>query len=266
MWTRYAPAHRCLSRGSVLATDKKSSLPPKTRAREIFSSCVPRSRPPKNDPGTQSKQSVILLSRRERGRPLIVKEELGLEVCKEGGLEACKDTPSSLLVDERQEGDAAADRDTAKLSAKVKPWKYERQGMTTIAVVLGLVAGGLAEQAGFGPDSLLELIVSWWTDSNIIERCAPLYILSLVPYLAFLWQLQRSKPQATGAMVFAFAFVLMFVVISTPVEMYSRIAYGQDIANVDSLHFFVQALITFTNFLIIIAFRGAIRNVTGGEN
>lgn len=253
MWTRYTPAHSCFSRCSVLAIDDKAFLPSKIRLREIVSSCVPRSRPSKNDPGTQNKQPVILLSRREQSRPLIAKEEIDLEVCK--------NTPPSLLVDERQE----VDRDAVKTLTQIKPWKHERQGMTTVAVVLGLAAGGLAEHAGFGLDSLIELIVAWWTGSNIIERCAPLYILSLVPYLAFLWQLQQSKPQATGAMVFAFAFVLMFVVISTPVEMYSRMQYGQDIANVDSLHFFVQALITFTNFLIIIAFRGAIRNVMERE-
>lgn len=51
---------------------------------------------------------------------------------------------------------------------------------------------------------------------------------------------QQSKPQATNLMVQSFAGVLVFVVISTPVELYSRVQLGRDVADVDPLHFGVQ--------------------------
>lgn len=41
-------------------------------------------------------------------------------------------------------------------------------------------------------------------------------------------------------MVQSFAGVLVFVVISTPVELYARVQLGRDVADVDPLHFGVQ--------------------------
>mmetsp|Transcript_27782 Transcript_27782/g.52874 ORF Transcript_27782/g.52874 Transcript_27782/m.52874 type:complete len:321 (+) Transcript_27782:254-1216(+) len=102
---------------------------------------------------------------------------------------------------------------------------------------------------------------AWWDSTNLIQRTAPLYMISLLPYLDFLWKLQQSKPQSTNSMVFAFAFVLVFVVISTPVEMFSRVQLGKDVADVDVLHFLVQSLITATNFFIIVAFKKQIDRV-----
>uniref|UniRef100_A0A7S0RQZ3 Uncharacterized protein n=1 Tax=Pyramimonas obovata TaxID=1411642 RepID=A0A7S0RQZ3_9CHLO len=124
-----------------------------------------------------------------------------------------------------------------------------------IGVLCALVVGGgvAAFDRGMGAAQ------DWWDHTNLIQRSAPFYMISLLPYLDFLWKLQQSRPQATRAMVFSFAFVLVFVVISTPVEMYARVHLGKDVADVDPLHFFVQSLIALTNFMIILSFRNEIR-------
>jgi len=124
-----------------------------------------------------------------------------------------------------------------------------------ISVLLALVCIGAVGAIAVGVETAQE----WWDHTNYIQRAAPLYMLSLLPYLDFLWKLQQSKPQATTAMVFSFACVLVFVVVSTPVEVYSRVKLGRDVADVDILHFLVQGLIAATNLLIILAFKNEIK-------
>jgi hypothetical protein len=105
-----------------------------------------------------------------------------------------------------------------------------------LAVLCSLVVVGGAAVLHLGA----EAVGHWWETTTLVQRTAPLYMISLLPYLDFLNKLQQSKPQATNLMVQSFAGVLVFVVISTPVELYARVQLGRDVADVDPLHFGVQ--------------------------
>eukprot|EP00959_Pyramimonas_sp_CCMP1952_P169760 3546764-Pyramimonas_sp.AAC.1 len=83
-------------------------------------------------------------------------------------------------------------------------------------IVIGTLCALVVVGGVVAIDLGIEAAQDWWDHTNLIQRSAPLYMISLLPYLDFLWKLQQSRPQATRAMVFSFAFVLVFVVISTP--------------------------------------------------
>eukprot|EP00238_Polyblepharides_amylifera_P011597 CAMPEP_0196580986 /NCGR_PEP_ID=MMETSP1081-20130531/31841_1 /TAXON_ID=36882 /ORGANISM="Pyramimonas amylifera, Strain CCMP720" /LENGTH=310 /DNA_ID=CAMNT_0041901051 /DNA_START=266 /DNA_END=1199 /DNA_ORIENTATION=- len=178
----------------------------------------------------------------------------------EGSLEIAFKNTLGLLVDKC--GSLFADYNLDKVErGKGRLFSGGNLGYSQLLVISVLVSislGGGASVAHWG----LAAAQEWWASTNLVQRTAPLYMISLLPYLDFLWKLQQSKPQATREMVSAFAFILVFVVISTPVEMYSKVHLGHDVADVDPLHFLVQSLITIANFSILMAFRSKIKKVS----
>ncbi|SRR5579883_994826 len=84
-----------------------------------------------------------------------------------------------------------------------------------------------------------------------------LFLLSLFPYLAFLWFLTRSK-QAPHLALIGFYCTLLFVGITIPAGIYTKIVYGTALSNVDWLHGIAESFLTVSNSLIVLGFRQAI--------
>lgn len=84
-----------------------------------------------------------------------------------------------------------------------------------------------------------------------------LFALSLFPYLGFLWFLTRSG-QAPRLALIGFYMTLVFVAVTIPAGIYSQVAYGEQLANVDWLHGGAEFFLTLSNILIVLGFRQAI--------
>lgn len=84
-----------------------------------------------------------------------------------------------------------------------------------------------------------------------------LFVLSLFPYLAFLWFLTRSK-QAPRLVLIGFYFTLIFVGVTIPAGIYTKVVYGESLSNVDWLHGTAESFLTLSNILIVLGFRQAI--------
>ena len=90
--------------------------------------------------------------------------------------------------------------------------------------------------------------------STAIAIASPLFALSVVPYLLFLKNLWGAET-ATSEQKYAFATLLVFVLISIPAEVYTKERYDTVLSNIDSLHFLIQSAISLTNLRILLAFR-----------
>jgi hypothetical protein len=84
-----------------------------------------------------------------------------------------------------------------------------------------------------------------------------LFALSLFPYLGFLWFLTRSGKTPRLALI-GFYMTLVFVGVTIPAGIYSQVAYGKSLANVDWLHGGAEFFLTLANILVVLGFRQAI--------
>jgi hypothetical protein len=82
---------------------------------------------------------------------------------------------------------------------------------------------------------------------------APLFVLSLLPYLAFLWWgwQVRAFPRLALA---GFAFTLVFVGATIVASIVAQQRYGALLADVDPLHGGAEALLTVSNVLVFLGF------------
>ena len=85
-----------------------------------------------------------------------------------------------------------------------------------------------------------------------------LFAVSLFPYLGFLWFLTRSQQTPRLALI-GFYMTLVFVAVTIPAGIYAKVAYGQELANVDWLHGSAESFLTLSNILVVLGFRQAIR-------
>ncbi|OYQ63809.1 hypothetical protein B9G53_15030 [Pseudanabaena sp. SR411] len=84
-----------------------------------------------------------------------------------------------------------------------------------------------------------------------------LFILSLFPYIGFLWLLTRSQQVPKLALI-GFYCTLLFVGVTIPAGIYTKIVYGTSLSNVDWLHGTAESFLTLSNTLIVLGFRQAI--------
>jgi len=96
-----------------------------------------------------------------------------------------------------------------------------------------------------------------------------LFAISLFPYLGFLWFLTRSR-QAPKLALIGFYMTLVFVAVTIPAGIYAKVAYGEQLANVDWLHGGAEFFLTLSNVLVVLGFRQAIvahkSNAVGTSN
>ncbi len=84
-----------------------------------------------------------------------------------------------------------------------------------------------------------------------------LFVLSLFPYLGFLWFITRSRQMPRLALI-GFYMILVFVGITIPAGIYSKVTLGVSLANVDWLHGGAEFFLTLSNILVLLGFRQAV--------
>lgn len=84
-----------------------------------------------------------------------------------------------------------------------------------------------------------------------------LFAISLFPYLGFLWFLTKSGETPRLALL-GFYLLLLFVVITIPAGIYSKIHYHKSLANVDWLHGSAEVFLTISNLVVVLGFSRAI--------
>ena len=83
----------------------------------------------------------------------------------------------------------------------------------------------------------------------------PLFVLSLLPYLAFLWWAGRIEGFPRLALR-GFQFTLVFVAVTIGAAVIAQLRYGALLANVDPLHGGAESLLTLSNLLVVLGFSG----------
>ncbi len=91
----------------------------------------------------------------------------------------------------------------------------------------------------------------------------PLFVLSLLPYLAFLWWASRINAFPRLALR-GFQFTLVFVAVTIAAAIVAQVRYGELLANVDPLHGGAESLLTVANLLVVLGFSGL--GVSQGEH
>lgn len=85
---------------------------------------------------------------------------------------------------------------------------------------------------------------------------SPLFVLSLLPYLAFLWWAGRIEAFPRLALR-GFQFTLVFVAVTIAAAILAQLRYGELLANVDPLHGGAESLLTVANLLVVLGFSSA---------
>lgn len=82
---------------------------------------------------------------------------------------------------------------------------------------------------------------------------------SLPPYALFLYFLNYEKNNAPPLVRFGFAYLLIFVAATIPTGIISKSTWGLSLADCDWLHGGAEALLTVTNVMLVLGFRGALK-------
>ena len=82
---------------------------------------------------------------------------------------------------------------------------------------------------------------------------SPFFVLSLLPYLAFLWW--ASKVEAFPKLALrGFQLTLVFVAVTIAAAIVAQVRFGALLANVDALHGGAEAFLTLSNLLVMLGF------------
>ena len=87
------------------------------------------------------------------------------------------------------------------------------------------------------------------------DPAAPLFALSLLPYLLFLWWAWRSQRFPRLALL-GFDLTLLFVVITIAAALVAQLRYDAELANVDWLHGGAEAFLSLSNLILLLGFGG----------
>lgn len=82
---------------------------------------------------------------------------------------------------------------------------------------------------------------------------APLFVLSLLPYLAFLWWAGKVRGFPRLALR-GFQLTLLFVAVTIAAAVVAQLRFGQQLADVDALHGGAEAFLTLSNALVLLGF------------
>ncbi|MBD2549791.1 DUF3593 domain-containing protein [Microcystis elabens FACHB-917] len=83
---------------------------------------------------------------------------------------------------------------------------------------------------------------------------APFFVLSLLPYLAFLWWARQVRAFPRLALR-GFQLTLLFVAVTIAAAVVAQQLYGRQLADVDPLHGGAEAFLTLSNLVVLLGFR-----------
>ncbi len=81
----------------------------------------------------------------------------------------------------------------------------------------------------------------------------PFFVLSLVPYLAFLWWARKVEAFPRISLR-GFELTLLFVAVTIAAAIVAQLRYGRLLADVDLLHGGAESLLTLSNVLVMLGF------------
>jgi hypothetical protein len=89
---------------------------------------------------------------------------------------------------------------------------------------------------------------------------APLFALSLFPYLLFLWWAQRRQliPRLS---LLGFQLTLLFVAVTIAAALFADLRFGAELVEVDGLHGGAEAFLTLSNAVIVAGLIGRLRDL-----
>ncbi|QBE69097.1 hypothetical protein SynWH8101_1514 [Synechococcus sp. WH 8101] len=89
---------------------------------------------------------------------------------------------------------------------------------------------------------------------------APLFALSLFPYLLFLWWAQRRQliPRLS---LLGFQLTLLFVAVTIAAALFADLRFGAELVEVDGLHGGAEAFLTLSNAVIVAGLIGRLRHL-----
>ena len=82
---------------------------------------------------------------------------------------------------------------------------------------------------------------------------SPFFVGSLIPYLAFLYWIQKTSFIPKTAL-WGFRLTLLFVAITIVLAIVAKIAFNEDLTNVDTLHGLAESFLTLSDGLILLGF------------
>ena len=102
-------------------------------------------------------------------------------------------------------------------------------------------------------------------ETDLLQRLAridpgPLFVLSLFPYLAFLW-LARQVEGFPRLALRGLELTLVFVAVTIGASLIALNRYGRQLADVDWLHGGAESFLTAANLLVLLGFSRALRGM-----
>ena len=88
---------------------------------------------------------------------------------------------------------------------------------------------------------------------------SPLFVLSLFPYLSFLYWAKKSNSIPATALL-GFRLTLLFVVMTIVFAVVAQQIYGGELTDIDPLHGAAEAFLTISDALIVIGFLPLAKN------
>lgn len=82
---------------------------------------------------------------------------------------------------------------------------------------------------------------------------SPLFVLSLLPYLAFLWWARQVMAFPRLALR-GFELTLLFVAVTIAAAVVAQLHFGKQLADVDPLHGGAESFLTLSNLLVVLGF------------
>jgi uncharacterized membrane protein len=82
---------------------------------------------------------------------------------------------------------------------------------------------------------------------------SPLFVLSLIPYLAFLWWARQVQAFPRLALR-GFELTLLFVAVTIVAAVVAQLHFGKQLADVDPLHGGAESFLTISNLLVVLGF------------
>ena len=84
---------------------------------------------------------------------------------------------------------------------------------------------------------------------------SPLFVLSLIPYLAFLWWARQVRAFPRLALR-GFQLTLLFVAVRIVAAVVAQLHLAKQLADVDPLHGGAESFLTLSNLFVVLGFSG----------
>tara|TARA_Y100001968_G_C18795944_1_gene453410 strand:- start:61 stop:390 length:330 start_codon:yes stop_codon:yes gene_type:complete len=81
----------------------------------------------------------------------------------------------------------------------------------------------------------------------------PFFVLSLIPYIFFLFWLQKSE-QIPSYSLWGFRLTLLFVFMTIIFAVLAQVIYSDELTNIDPLHGAAEAFLTVSDALVLFGF------------